>query len=255
MIGPGLALTARHVIEACLQTHEGIEPQPLGEGELEHHNVNFNLHALQFLDDHTADLWSVVRVDSSGHSDVAALRLERETDNARQLGVDVSSFPGLELIPPSAGDRVEAIGYTRGSVQYPPDEPMHLDLDPRLSVGEVNEVHMLRRDTAMLPFPSFRTNAEFAPGMSGGPVYDSDGSLCGIVCSSVAGNDADEPISYAALLWPCCAVEVDVPLLQDTEPGATYPLLELGRSGAIEMNGVERVSLVENVAQFDTRGL
>lgn len=52
-------------------------------------------------------------------------------------------------------------------------------------------------------FPHFQTNARFEPGMSWGPVFIENWSVCGVICSSVKGmTDETWFISYVSLLWP-----------------------------------------------------
>lgn len=52
-------------------------------------------------------------------------------------------------------------------------------------------------------FPHFQTNARFEPGMSWGPVFTENWSVCGVICSSVKGmTDETWYISYVSLLWP-----------------------------------------------------
>ena len=40
----------------------------------------------------------------------------------------------------------------------------------------------------MLPFPCYHVGARFDAGMSGGPVFDEYGSLCGLVCASLGSG-------------------------------------------------------------------
>ena len=64
------------------------------------------------------------------------------------------------------------------------------------SVGVVREIHDWRRDKVNLPFPCYRVGARFDAGMSGGPVFDEYGSLCGLVCAS---PDFSRAVGYKAV--------------------------------------------------------
>ena len=62
-----------------------------------------------------------------------------------------------------------------------------------------------------MPFPCFRTNARFDGGMSGGPVFNASGRVCGLVCSTYPPFSEDEEhASYATLVWPAFAIPVDL---------------------------------------------
>ena len=82
---------------------------------------------------------------------------------------------------------------------------IHIELndEPMASVGVVREVFKWQRDYSHLRWPCYQVSARFDGGMSGGPVFDETGCLCGIVCSNVAGSHIDnEPLSYVTTLWP-----------------------------------------------------
>jgi hypothetical protein len=68
-------------------------------------------------------------------------------------------------------------------------------------------------------WPHFRSTARFEPGMSGGPVFIENGSVCGVICSSLS-NCTDESgyISYVSELWPALAFKVDVLLEGNMKP-------------------------------------
>jgi hypothetical protein len=80
---------------------------------------------------------------------------------------------------------------------------MELNDEPMASVGIVREIFDSRRDLYGMPWPCYQVSARFDAGMSGGPVYDETGSLCGLVCSNIDGSHIDgEPVSYVTTLWP-----------------------------------------------------
>lgn len=54
--------------------------------------------------------------------------------------------------------------------------------------GVVNNVYNGYRDRVMLPCPCFEVGVNFGSRMSGGPVFDEQGKICGIVSSSIEGG-------------------------------------------------------------------
>ena len=59
------------------------------------------------------------------------------------------------------------------------------------SVGEVTNVYPMGRDSSMMPGPCFATNARYEGSMSGGPAFNDDGHLVGIVSSCSKGDDVE----------------------------------------------------------------
>jgi hypothetical protein len=90
----------------------------------------------------------------------------------------------------------------------------------------VLEVFPLRRDDSLLHFPSFSIDARFDGGMSGGPIFNEKGQLCGLVCACLDPAPGQRHISYGASLWPAMYLNVDF-----TTPGlsasAPYPIFDL----------------------------
>lgn len=117
--------------------------------------------------------------------------------------------PGL----PKVGENVIGFDYHK----------MGGTLEGRLESGQTNfnysqetaftrvEVFPEQRDSSMLRFPCFRTNARFDHGMSGGPIVNERGSVCGVICDSLPLTDEDpEYISHASLLYPALGTLIDV---------------------------------------------
>jgi hypothetical protein len=128
---------------------------------------------------------------------------------------------------------------------FPEGRPPHVDLQDKLvaSIGEVRKVYYARRDSSHLPFPCYQVSARFDRNMSGGPVFDEDGLLCGIVCNGMEDRPAAEavcnviedeaeaePVSHAAALWPIFASGSIV-----EESGRQRSLLELAQARVIHV--------------------
>jgi hypothetical protein len=89
------------------------------------------------------------------------------------------------------------------------DEMIDYSQQTAYAPGSIVEVYPLRRDSGMLNFPCFRTNARFEPGMSGGPIFNESGSVCGVICSSMPPNEDDPQwLSYGSLIRPAMATQI-----------------------------------------------
>jgi hypothetical protein len=93
------------------------------------------------------------------------------------------------------------------------------------SHGKIMEVHPKLRDAGMLSFPCFQTDARFDHGMSGGPILNDSGDVCGVICSSFPTlPEDDRHISYGSLIWPAFGTSIELRLSNESE---TEPILVL----------------------------
>ncbi len=109
------------------------------------------------------------------------------------------------------------------------------------SIGVVRDIFEMRRDQH-LPFPCYQVSARFDGGMSGGPVFDETGSLCGLVCSNIDSSHLEgEPISYVTTLWPLFCNVVNGDRGDKYPQGVSYPAIELARGGQIFVADLPRL--------------
>lgn len=226
VIAPRLAVTARHTL---LDLVTG------GSTEIHHQLV-----ALQIVPENDFEyvVWDVAEVVLHPSSDIAVLHFG--ADPARsgdgQLGW---KSPIVNPLPPIVDEVVAAVGYRLGSIATSknPDGSNHLELvdEPMVSTGIVREVHHLRRDSR-LDFPCFHIGSRFDGGMSGGPIFDEAGHLCGLICSGLDESDSSEaePVSYGAALWPLFG------LLRDQKP----MFLDMARRGTIAVPDVHQLEKI-----------
>lgn len=100
--------------------------------------------------------------------------------------------------------------------------------------GTLREVHAPKRDTCLLTFPVFRSDYPSPHGMSGGPVVNEEGLVCGVVAS--AFDTSDERISYASLLAPALRLA-----MATREDGEGKTLYELCEEGTVSSDGSHRL--------------
>jgi hypothetical protein len=234
IVGPNLAFCARHVLDEHWQLHEG---RRISAGN---NPGQFSFVLVQLVENRL-NLWTATEVWTSGATDIAAFYITPASDNARGY---TFRRPVLELMPPLVGERIRAFGYHSNEVSLENGEIV-LRQAASTALGTVLEVHDEYRDRSRMPFPCFRTNARFDGGMSGGPVFNEAGHLCGLICSSLpASSPGEEHASYAASLWPAMAIVVrlDRP---GYPPGTRYPLLELACDGTLGARNADRITLGE----------
>jgi S1-C subfamily serine protease len=113
---------------------------------------------------------------------------------------------------PKKGTHILGLGYALFDVE---SDISNLDarevlIEPNFhaSTGEITQVYPQGRDTfkdldgnymGKLPTACFETSARFDAGMSGGPVFDDAGSVCGVIASGIEqGADAERHTSFAS---------------------------------------------------------
>jgi hypothetical protein len=227
LFAPNLAFIARHVLEEHWSRHEG-RPMPL-TGEVAGH---FTLLLLQIVNGQ-GNLWSVRRLWTAELTDIVVLHVQSFSEGAARYHFRNLT---LELMPPRVGEAVAAFGYHGNETEILGPRHIQIRALPSTSHGEVIEVHHHHRDIAFLRFPCFRTNARFEGGMSGGPVFNASGHLCGLVCAALPPTaDHEEYVGYVVLLWPAMAIPIDVD--REGHPrGVRYPLVELQSFGLMIQN-------------------
>lgn len=136
------------------------------------------------------------------HSDIAAISLEPVDELARDF--KFRKRPTLSILPPVTGEKVTAFGYAASKVLGEDGERITLSLSPLTSAGVVTHSYPEYRDLGMLSFPCFEIETHYVGGMSGGPIYNEAGELCGLVCS----GQEDAPIAYGVALWPVLGVYI-----------------------------------------------
>jgi serine protease Do len=132
---------------------------------------------------------------------------------------DVRDFLPLRLTGrwPKVGDQVMAIGFAElGSIQ---DHAIDADvLTERMygSIGRVTEV--LPRGREHRPWPTFAVDNHWPGGMSGGPVFNQDGEVIGLVSSSDEPG-SDNAQSYAFWFAPIRGLQRNLPYVDPSNPG------------------------------------
>ena len=245
IIGRGYAITAAHVIDDFLQKF-GARPNAHGNNQ-----SNFDL-LLYLTINEGADVlpMKVLKLWSGTMTDIAVLFLGIPADWKEQD--HVWKVPRLQLLPPNIGERISGFGFSDPEITDRDAEVPTIDIKPRTTTGQVVEVHNHRRDNVRLPFPCIRVNARFDGSMSGGPVFNSQGNLCGIICSSLpADEEQSEHISYVTTLWPMLGFLIQHDQ-QDGEPLPANTLSEYFDGGHFFAVDRDQVQIHQQAGQLPT---
>jgi hypothetical protein len=198
-------------------------------------------------------IWSVDCAWLNPLSDLALLHAKPLND----IAATDKEWPSLalDLAPPVVGERIVGFGHHSPTynITMGQDGVRHIEvMSPgAATVGEVREVHYERRD-GRLNFPCYRVNARFDGGMSGGPVLNDRGRVCGVICSNLPPlNEREEHASYATTLWPLMATQLTIGTNgQECEP---YSLIELARRGIIQAHDHEHVQITKGTGSEPMR--
>lgn len=235
---PHLLVTARHVLESIPDLD--VSRSSIATSSTTGTVVKPSLSAVQVLPGPEYVIWEVESAIAHPVSDLALLRvssnpMRSDYDSPRQIYA-----PRINAFAPPVDERVAAFGYRRGRARTSRDASGGLsfviDDEFMSSVGAVRQIHEWHRDRAMLPFPCYQVSTRFDAGMSGGPVFDEYGSLCGLVCSCVdRSHESGEPISFVATLWPLFTLIVDGDRGVGYPKNVRYPAIELARDGQVHI--------------------
>jgi Trypsin-like peptidase domain len=262
MVAPGVAITSWHNIPALL---EGVGEHHDLENEFRRNHktrLGFTLKTLQLVTSEHLIEWNVVHVNRCAFSkDIAILRLQPAHELPPGFRVQ---FGIIDPTPPSLGKNVRAFGYTRTEMHTLASQNNEIlfAYDPCESEGMVLEIFDTHRDRGMYHFPCATVAANFEHGMSGGPVVNEFGFICGVVSG---GFNTQEGVT--ALIWSCLAetltwsnfnagqaftfLEIFVRLSE----GAIIPMGKIHNSECIKIGLNQESRMAEQVRLYDSGNL
>lgn len=231
LLAGNLLVTAKHVLDKITNKLDATI------------KVNASLVAIQISPGPEYFVWDIIDGIACPNEDILLLRTSRSPCSSAQNPKSEWKQPRINPFPPSNGAIIAGFGYRKGKISstYDVDNTLHINLqdDPIASVGIVNQVHEKQVDTFLKPFPCYQVNARFDPGMSGGPVFDENGNLCGIICSGIeCSRIGEEPISYVSTLWPMFRIILPWKYKGCNQNKPLYPLLTLAQKKIVAVDNI-----------------
>lgn len=233
MVGPGIALCAKHVIEPWLDRLTGLHAMALFIGFSRASPV----------------VWRMTRLTLIDESDLAIVSLSLSQDLPPD-GVlwDVAS---MTTRLPNVGERLTMFGFRAASPAFDlVDQHLHVNAAMLASSGYVTAVYPEGRDRFLIPWPTIEVESDSLGGMSGGPVFDDRGFLLGMVCSSISSDHAGGP-TYVALNWPALLRRFDGGWPVEHQQASLHHLAQIGFGCFIERRDALSVMLRDG-QQFST---
>lgn len=224
-----LIMTARHVIQWYWDSYDNSRVKMNRAGKK---MADFELFAIQAQGNGGEPaMWAAAKLSVCPYSDLALISVVPVNETAKTR----PPFTPLRLriLPPTKGETIAAFGFASTSIAAESGQQVQFNLNPSTAVGVVTDVFPEKRDSCLLSFPSFQVEAHFIGGMSGGPIFNQAGELCGLVCSGGSG-DEDVPVSNGVVLWPMAGIRIDhhIPGVVSEPP---YTILELARAGLMDV--------------------
>lgn len=208
MVAPGLLVTATHVAEETRNT-AGMAYSFLSDRKMR----LWAPHQLHVL---SGPLGSPLFGTPKRHitSDVTLVSCSLMSDAIEDHPLVMAH---LEVCIPKVGERLYAVGYRQLSHDDVPGATMIC------SAGPVTDCHLEGRGSH-LPGPCVEVSMNTLGGMSGGPVFNAEGHVVGIVSSSYEADDYRGP-TYVSLILPAIVGTVDAPW-----PKGFWPNCQIGLS-------------------------
>lgn len=237
-IAPFLVLTARHVVdEVSAHFHGCLVHEIVGDMRF---GIDFSIQHSRY----GRMIWSVMAYGYTPTIDVVALWVELKVPS--ELPEDFTwDLPILSFSQAFVNQPVNALGFPHSTHRLDQHGRSIVGLDAHESSGIIAAIHKLKRDSVMLPYPCFEASVTTKGGMSGGPVFTSDGYVIGLVGSSMELGESGEPdVSFITAIWPVAGIQLrhtasvlGITKLDDDEetgePAPGYPLQDLVDSGDV----------------------
>jgi hypothetical protein len=217
MVGPGLALAAKHVLEPHLanmltETETPVLLSIVGGGL-----QIWRLHQIIFTD-----------------TDVAILRIDLASPLPENNQFHMTT---LTTRTPRIGEHVQIAGFRCNIFK---EGAIHGQT--RIGIGEITAVYPQGRDVVMHPHPCIEVKCLTIGGMSGGPAFDEKGRLLGILGTSFEDNEGP---SYVSLAWPTFGAKIESAWLTGSVQLPTT-LVEMAAAGLVGMEAREAFSIISD---------
>lgn len=191
LVAPGIALCAKHVITPNLDR--------IMSGQLGTVAIALSRSGVQ--------IWRLSKITLIDNSDLAIIGL---TYASNLPAGNMFNQATISTRLPKIGENLLIAGFRASDYQFNVsqgdngEKVMEYSGNVFCSNGTVTNRFPTGRDISMLPWPTLEVDCPSFGGMSGGPVFDANGMLIGLLSSSY-----DTGPSYISLLWPSLALEFE----------------------------------------------
>lgn len=225
MIAPGVALTAKHVLDD-VRAAQGTPEFSL-----------FKMLVVSFQDGKGVS-WHIQAVTDLNGSDLSILSLSLRSDLPFDRRFDL---PYLSLRLPKDGEAVSIFGFREINTKTN-SETLSFELDLINCVGKRTD-HFPDGRKGMVEGNHIAVTCNAPGGISGGPAFDREGNLVGVVSSSLDFDDGLGP-TFISLLGHVFASSFPIHWLVD-EPGRERATLLQIQDGFVNIVDRSRISVEE----------
>ena len=206
LIGHRLALTATHVLTGYLQHIHDVDPfDDRAASAAARRRLVMSL-VLLIPSKHRKPLQlEVCGTKVMAPGDLTLLQLASRTDYPWP---ELGPYPELRLTGPRIGENVWGFGYPNSRVRREGPRKNAVLMSATPAVGSVEDVTVDSENPISRRLPRFQTNANFLPGISGGPIVDAGARVCGVISSSITFAEEESPVSYGSILWPIASASI-----------------------------------------------
>ncbi len=225
----GLMMTATHVIKE-VENHKTREINDNGEwyDHMEMYAV-FIANERDGLNpnERLGELIRVQKVWYCDEHDIGLCFLQPIAFNGERI-----YFPQFTLSPglPKLNEKIIGFGYPYNKVEMESNFVKYFHKNA-FTKGEITEIYPIKHDLGKFRFPCFKTEARFDHGMSGGPIFNEEGNVCGVICSGLSPTeDTNVYTSYGSLIGQSLTIELDLAFDEgkETEDLTLFDLVERG---------------------------
>lgn len=169
----GVFVTAKHVLMDVLDD-DGNQVHPIA--------------GIQFFGDNKYIIRPVLRCTSNTESDISVGVLAPA--NHKVTGQPLKN-PVLVLTtkPPYIGSDIATFAYPESKLSNLQESIQRLQFQTNAYSGKLEEYHPEGRDSVLLPFPCYRGSMHILSGASGGPVWNEQRRVFGVICTGFDGTD------------------------------------------------------------------
>ncbi|MBL9191620.1 MAG: trypsin-like peptidase domain-containing protein [Opitutaceae bacterium] len=232
MVAPGIALTATHVL-----------------AEYAHYDPSAISWTLMSPVEGGLMLWGGRQSFMSAGNDIAIFASVAASALPPQ-NLYTTAFPSTRT--PRLGESLMICGFRPQREKY--QDTSQFTIHPYISTGKVTQVFACGRDRVLMPGPCVELDCHAVGSMSGGPVFDGDGYLVGILSTSLESAQLNGP-SYVSLIWPVIALSFRPHWLTEWLGEQTSLNRCIGKGCSIERE--EAVTVLNNAPvyrEWTTRG-